>query len=212
MPALSHIAPDFRFYMDKTPSRVGLVTEVFRVSEGVKRSKHPTHSICAWGARADELLAGHENTSGAGVGSPLHKAAEAGADVLMIGCDLRTCTLVHVSEAIVRVPYLGVVSYKGYDKAVTLVDYDGTETLFPPKDLPGDGNGFVSVQKALQERGMIHECKFGSALCLKFPAKECLGIAVEMLKKDPAAVLCSSPRCSVCPPSREVIKKAKQEG
>ena len=209
MPALSSLQPDNRFYMVKTPSRVGLVTEVFRCSQGVKRSKHPTHSICAWGARADELLAGHENTSGVGVGSPLHKAAEAGADMLMIGCDLRTCTLVHVSEAIVRVPYLGKVGYPGYERVLTLVDYDGSETVFPSKDPPGDGSGFVAVQKALEERGLIHQCTLGSAKCLKFPAKDCLNIAVNLLKEDPTALLCGHPRCPVCPKSREIIQQAK---
>jgi len=209
MPALSSPQPDGRFYMAKTPSRVGLVTEVFRVSEGVKRSKHPTHSICAWGKRADEVLAGHEKTSGAGVGSPLHRATDAGADVLMIGCDLRTCTLVHVSEAIVRTPYLGKVGYPGYDRTWTLVDYDGSETVFPPKDSPGDGNGFVSVQKELDKRGLLKRCKFGSADCLKFSGKDCLDIAVELLQKDPAAVLCDNPKCAVCPRSKEIIAEAK---
>lgn len=210
MPALSSIQPDNRFYMAKTPSRVGLVTEVFRVSEGVKRSKHPTHSICGWGARAEELLAGHEKTSGVGATSPLPTAARAGADVLMIGCDMRTCTLVHAAEAIVRVPYLGVVAYPGYNEPVTLVDYDGSETDFPPKDLPGDGNGFANVQRVLEERGSILHCKFGAAECIKFSGKECLDTAVEMLKADPAAVLCDSPNCSVCPKSREVIAQAKE--
>ena len=206
MPALSSIQPDRRFYMAKTPSRVGLVTEVFRVSSGVKRSKHPTHSISAWGARADELLAGHENVSPAGVGSPLHKAAEAGADMLMIGCDLTTCTLVHVSESIVGVPYLGVVWYKGYHGALTLVDYDGSEIVFEPKDGPGDGSGFTAVQEVLEQRGLIHRCKLGSAECLKFPAKDCLDIAVELVRADPAALLCDNPNCSVCPPSRKLCQ------
>jgi len=209
MPALSNIQPDYRFYMAKTPSRVGLVTEVFRCSPDVKRSKHPTHSICAWGKRAEELLAGHELTSAVGVDSPLHKAAKAGADMLMIGCDLRTCTLVHCAEAIVRVPYLGKVSYGGYDHAVTLVDYDGTEILFPPKDLPCDGTGFAVVQEVMEQRGLISECILGSAKCLKFSAAECLDIAVELLKKDPAALLCDNPNCPVCPRSREIIAQAK---
>jgi len=210
MPALSQPPEDGRFYMAKTPSRVGLVTEVFRVSEGVKRSRHPTHSVCAWGKRAEEFLAGHENTSPVGPGNPFHKAAEAGADVLMIGCDLTTCTLVHTAEALVRVPYLGKVWYPGYRGAITLVDYDGTEIAFEPKDGPGDGSGFVAVQDVLEQRRLITVCKLGSAKCLKFSAKKCLDIAVELLEADPAALLCDNPRCPVCPKSREVIEQDRQ--
>ena len=207
MPALSSPPSDGRFYMAKTPSRVGLVTEVFRVSEGVKRSRHPSHSVCAWGKRARELLSGHDKTSPVGVGNPFHNAARAGADMLMIGCDLRTCTLVHTAEAIARVPYLGKVGYPGYDKPLILVDYDGSETLFPCKDPPGDGTGFAAVQEALEQRGMIMECKLGSAGCLKFSAKDCLDVAVELVRADPTALLCENPKCPVCPKSREIIEQ-----
>lgn len=211
MPALSTPTPDGRFYMAKTPSRVGLVTELFRISEGVKRSKHPSHSVSAWGKRAEELLAGHENTSPVGCNNPFHKAAEAGADMLMIGCDLRTCTLVHTAEAICRTPYLGKVGYPGYERTLTLVDYDGTETVFEPKDSPGDGSGFAAVQDVLEQRGLITECKLGSATCLKFSAKKCLDIAVELVAADPAALLCDNPNCAVCPKSRQIIEQTKAE-
>ncbi|RPI59739.1 MAG: aminoglycoside N(3)-acetyltransferase, partial [Planctomycetaceae bacterium] len=80
MPVFSGPQPNLVFKMKRTPSRVGLLTEALRRAEGTIRSKHPTHSMAAWGKRAEELMAGHELTTGVGLNSPLHKAAAAGAD------------------------------------------------------------------------------------------------------------------------------------
>ena len=196
------------FKIKRTPSVVGLLTEAFRRSEGVRRSMHPTHSVVAWGKRRDEFLAGHEKTSGLGVDSPFHKAAKAGADILHIGCTMTTCSLVHVGEAIVRAPYLGKVSYGGYDITMTLVDYDGNEHEFPLYDNPGDSKAFINVQNEMDRRGMIHHCKVGGAESIKFDAMDCLNTTVEMLREDPAVLLCDKPTCPVCPASRKIIAES----
>jgi aminoglycoside 3-N-acetyltransferase len=47
------------FDVNRTPSEMGLLTEVFRRTSGVMRSLHPTHSICAIGPLAQELTATH---------------------------------------------------------------------------------------------------------------------------------------------------------
>ncbi len=209
LPVFSSPTPDGIFKIKRTPSRVGLITEAFRRSEGVLRSKHPTHSVAAWGKRRDEFLADHEKSTGLGVDSPFHKAAKAGADILMIGCDLTTCSLVHVGEAVVRVPYLGKVAYPGYDRTLTLIDYDGSRIEFPCKDNPGDSANFTVVQEEMERRGLIAHCKVGQAESLKFKAMDCLDTTVDLLKKDPAALLCNNPRCPVCPKSRQIIAQAQ---
>lgn len=48
------------FDAQRTVSRMGLITEVFRRYPGVVRSLHPTHSVAVWGSRADAIIAGHE--------------------------------------------------------------------------------------------------------------------------------------------------------
>lgn len=209
LPVFCSPRPDGIFKIKRTPSRVGLITEAFRRSEGVRRSRHPTHSVAAWGKRAEEFLAGHEQTTALGVDSPFHKAAKAGADILMIGCHLTTCSLVHVAEAVVRPPYLGKVFYPGYDRTLTLIDYDGTEMQFPPVDNPGDSANFTVVQEELERRGMIQHCKVGSAETLKFKAMDCLNTAVELVRKDPGALLCDSPRCGVCSAARKIIEDSR---
>lgn len=209
LPVFSSPTPDRIFKIKRTPSRVGLITEAFRRSDGVIRSKHPTHSVAAWGKRAAEFTAGHEKCSGGlGVDSPFHKAAKAGSDVLMLGCNLTTLSLIHVGESIVRAPYLGKVFYPGYDRTFTLVDYDGSSIDFPPKDIPTDSAAFINVQNELDKRGLIQHCQVCDAKCMKFDALTCLNLTVEMLKADPAILLCHNPRCSVCVPGRKIVEQA----
>jgi aminoglycoside 3-N-acetyltransferase len=208
LPVFSNPRPDGIFNVRRVPSRVGLITDAFRRSEGVRRSLHPTHSVAAWGRRAEELLAGHDKTSGLGVDSPFHKAAKAGAYVLMMGCDMRTLSLIHVSEAVVRVPYLGKVCYPGYDRALTLIDYEGNAHQVPPRDVPTDSAAFLVVQNELDRRGQIRRCRVGSAETMRFDAMTCLNLAIELLRKNPAVLLCQNPRCPVCAPARKLVEEA----
>ncbi len=204
MPTFSHLQPDSIFRVDETPSRTGLITETFRTTPGVVRSWHPTHAVSAWGAHAAEWTAGHEHNSGLGVGSPLHRAAEAGAKILMIGCDVRTCSLVHVAEAIVRVPYLGKVWYTGGDRTLYVITPSGQQITIPPKDPPTCSAGFGRVQQRLEEAGQLGHHRIGAADCLLFRGMDALDAAVDLLKQDPHALLCTNPKCSVCPRARAV--------
>lgn len=47
----------------RTISQMGLISELFRRSPGVARSQHATHSVAAWGARANEIVADHEHSA-----------------------------------------------------------------------------------------------------------------------------------------------------
>ncbi len=205
MPAFSHPRPEGFFDTRTTPSRTGALTEALRRSPDSWRSLHPTHSVVAWGERAPELVAGHEQTSGLGLGSPLHRAVEAGAVVLMIGCPMTTCSLVHVAEAVVRPPYFGEVCYPGYDAILSGIDDQGERHVFPPHDVPTDSRGFTVVHQELERRGLLQHCRLGEAETLRFLGRDCLEVATDLLRRDPSSLLCDSAGCEVCPRAREII-------
>jgi len=207
VPTFCRPTPDRVFQIRRTPSIVGLLTEAFRRTQGSRRSRHPTHSVVAWGRRALPLLEGHEHTSALGPDSPLHKAARSGGYVLMIGCNLKTCSLVHVAEAIVRVPYLGHFTYAGFAEPVTLIDYDGSSELMVLRDQPADSRAFLKVQELMEELGQIARGRFGDAEVLRFTGVNCLAAALALLRRDPAVLLCEKANCPVCPPSREYCEE-----
>jgi aminoglycoside 3-N-acetyltransferase len=206
MPVFSNPVPGQPFDLRNTPSRTGLITETFRQRPGVVRSLHPTHSVAALGPLAEQLTADHARTSGLGVDSPFHKAAEAGARVLMIGCDLRACSLIHVAEAIARVPYLGRVWYPGYDATLTVIDGRGQRFIAPPIDPPIDSQGFTVVEEELDRRGQLSKVVLGEARCLLFDGSAALDAALHLLGRDPLALLCDNPQCPVCPAARRIVR------
>ena len=91
-----------RFDVRRTPSQMGLVTELFRRTPGVTRSLHPTHSICALGPLANELCATHHlSPGGFGELSPFGMMARRKTTIIGLGVhDYRSLTQVHSMEDI----------------------------------------------------------------------------------------------------------------
>jgi aminoglycoside 3-N-acetyltransferase len=110
MPALSYerVTPDAPLFdLLNTPSNVGLVPEVFRQRAGTLRSLHPTHSICAVGMMAQELVAEHaKDSTPCGEHSPLHLLPGKNGQILMLGCGLEPNTSMHAVEELVDPLYL----------------------------------------------------------------------------------------------------------
>lgn len=91
----------------RTLSNIGALPEYFRLRPGTQRSLHPTHSVCASGARAAEVLAAHaDDRTPCGPGSPFHRLPEFASQILMLGCGLRPNTSMHAVEEMVVPPYL----------------------------------------------------------------------------------------------------------
>jgi aminoglycoside 3-N-acetyltransferase len=87
------------FDVRRTPSQVGLLTEMFRRMPGVVRSVHPTHSVAAWGARADEFVAGHHAAATpCGAGTPYARLAERNGKILFLGTGIDVITYFHTVE------------------------------------------------------------------------------------------------------------------
>ncbi len=117
---------------DTTPSRVGSLTNYVLKQPGRARSDHPTHSLAALGARAEEFCAGHswrERASTFDRNGPWGKLVDWDGKILWLGTDMRTQTAVHVVEDWMDLPYMA--------KCVALVEDGGktkeVETTMSPK-------------------------------------------------------------------------------
>ena len=108
MPALSGAQTPKGHHDNKmTPSNIGVIPEAFRLTGGVRRSMHPTHSVCAIGRLAEELLDEHEkDRTPCGVHSPFRKILFINAKILMLGCTLKPNTTMHAVEECIGTPYL----------------------------------------------------------------------------------------------------------
>jgi len=83
----------------RSPSMMGLVTEVFRRSPGVVRSLSATHPLLAWGSQAEAFIAGHENTDKPfGPDSPFARLIECDALILGLDAPFSSFTFTHFVE------------------------------------------------------------------------------------------------------------------
>jgi len=109
LPALTYESVTFdnpRFSVNDSEPCVGILTKTFHKMPGVIRSMHPTHSVCAWGAKADELTKMHINdNTPVGPGSPFMLLPEYKGKLLFVGDVLGSCTFMHGIEEIVDAPY-----------------------------------------------------------------------------------------------------------
>ena len=91
-----------KFDVRRTPSQMGLVTELFRRRKGVVRSLHPTHSVLALGPLAEELCASHHLSPWTfGEASPFGVMARKKTVIIGVGVEyFRSLTQVHSMEDI----------------------------------------------------------------------------------------------------------------
>ena len=120
------------FDVKRTPSTVGAITEAFRNRRGICRSFHPTHSVCAWGAKAEWITSGHDSAStNFGPGTPWYKIMEEGGFIMGLGIDFGPVTFVHVIEDTIDDFPIKVYCDKEYNAKV--IDESGRETTMRVK-------------------------------------------------------------------------------
>ncbi len=86
------------FHQDM-PSNLGLLPNLFRVRNGVHRSLHPTHSVCAFGQNAEEFVQGELGSrSYCSPKSCYKKLMDMGGKILLMGVTLTKNTFFHGIE------------------------------------------------------------------------------------------------------------------
>jgi aminoglycoside 3-N-acetyltransferase len=97
--AIDYISQAKIFDVFHSPSQMGLLTELFRRSPEVYRSVHPTHSVAAWGAKVEELIADHHLArTPCGAGSPFLRLLDHEGKLLFLGTGIRAMTFFHAVE------------------------------------------------------------------------------------------------------------------
>jgi aminoglycoside 3-N-acetyltransferase len=185
MPALSYESVTESqpvFNVNETPSCVGALTEYFRQRAGTLRSLHPTHSISAYGKRAEFFVNNHEQDSTpVGLNSPLSKLKDEHGKILFIGCGLKPNTSMHGIEEFVIPEYL----YNG-DVAFTIEDTDGKTKQYNHTTHGFDGweQRYDRIENILNDR----ELKKGKVLeadCYLMDAVALWAKAFKKLKGNP---------------------------
>ena len=97
--AVEHYRRNPQFDIRKTPSQMGILTELFRRRAGVKVSLHPTHRTAALGPLADAITSGHFAAGTTfGRGTPFDVMAAHDTAIVGMGKSYGVLTQVHHVE------------------------------------------------------------------------------------------------------------------
>ncbi len=171
------------FDIERTPSIVGLLTNLFRKRPGVLRSLHPSHSVAAFGKDAAEFVAGHENCASAcAVDSPWHRLLERSAKMLMLGAHVYNTTFMHgVTEWT-----LGVENTKFYPCPFELRGYNGKVMKdVRMKTTVGVSSKFPVLEAEFESAGALKRFQFGAADSILMDCRGVAEITASALKKNP---------------------------
>jgi aminoglycoside 3-N-acetyltransferase len=148
-----------RFDLRRTPSQMGLATEIFRRIKGVRQSRHPMYRVAALGPLAAALTTGHESAEGAcGPGSPFDVMTAHDTLILGIGKPFEVLTHIHHVEDLMGEDF-PVPRSVGGDLTMTLVD--GEEEI--PFTLRHTGFRWKRNMwklRAIMERDKLQEWRF----------------------------------------------------
>jgi aminoglycoside 3-N-acetyltransferase len=150
----------------KSPSAMGLLTEVFRRNKEVLRSLSPTHPLLAWGKDAGDFLAGHERTDRPfGPESPFARLLERNALLLCLDCGFPSITFTHFVEDRLA----GSLPFPLYeDQAMPgiSIDREGQRIECRIKVLSAEANRLRREPRLIDEllrAGTLHERKLGNS-------------------------------------------------
>jgi aminoglycoside 3-N-acetyltransferase len=183
MPALSYNQqPPHLHDTRHTRSCVGFLSEYFRTRTGTLRSLHPTHSVCALGARAPSMLERHlEDATPCGPHSPFRRLMEGDGKILMLGCGLRPNTAMHAIEELAPPPYLF-----GPEREYIITDGEGRvfRKRYRTHDFSGYEQRYERVADLLRD-DQLRTSYVGDAWCHLLNAAALKECALAKLREDP---------------------------
>lgn len=154
------------FDVRKTPSMMGMVSEMFRRRPDVVRSLHPTHPVLVRGNRAEWFVDAHPDCRyPCGPGSPFDRLASVDGVVVFFNVPFAMYTFFHYLEHLVS-PQLPFPLYTEEAFEVPVVDRAGrprtvTTHVFSPDAIRR--RRFDVFEAALRQRGLIREVRVGDS-------------------------------------------------
>ena len=150
----------------RSPSAMGLLTEVFRRGKGVVRSLSPTHPLLAWGADAANFVEGHAATDRPfGPDSPFSRLLDCNAMLLCLDCGFSSITFTHFVEDRLQTT-LPFPLYEADPMPGVSIDRDGNRIESQVRVLSREANRLrreARLVAHLSQHGTLRQARLGNS-------------------------------------------------
>ena len=174
------------FDVPRTPSAVGLISEVFRRRSGVLRSLNPLHPVLAYGPLAEWLVADHEKCAhSCGKGSPFERFLNLHGKFLFFDAKFSSLTFMHYVEHIFS-PRSPVHLYHPTPAMVRVKDAAGREFLvrqFFFSEAARQRRNFAPVERKLLADGTLRKARIGNTRLLCVSAREVVDASATLIER-----------------------------
>ena len=183
---LHYLQKDPVFNVNRTMSKMGIISEVFRRKKGVMRSLSPTHPVLAYGKDASRIVANHEKCLyPCGEGSPFHKFRLLNGKVLFFDAPFRSFTFIHYIEDLIKAR-MSFPMYHEKPFAARVIDHQGNEYKVPAYVF-GE-QAFTTrnpgvLEKELIRRNLLRKERIGNTALMLVAAEDAVRCTYEMLDK-----------------------------
>ena len=155
--------------LQRTPSKMGLLTEVFRRGKNVLRSPNPAHPLLAYGEKAEWFIEGHDQVSESfGSDSPFSKLLKLNGKILCIDAPFSTITFTHFLEDRVK-DQLGFDFYEPEAMAGVVIDANGDQLPVPTRVISRQANKLRREERLVQwldDQKLIRRARVGNSRLL----------------------------------------------
>lgn len=173
------------FDVRKTPSHMGMVSEMFRRREGVLRSFSPSHPVLAFGPKAEWIVADHDKCLyPCGPGSPFEKLWELGGKIVVFHVHYPTITFVHYAEHFVE----KLLPFPLYSETFEVPSINSAGNLEIVKVRPFSPEAVrrrrpLMIMEELDKHHVAKRTKVGSSRILLLPTKESIACVEQMVRE-----------------------------
>ena len=181
--ALDWLQSGRRFDVRKTPSMMGMVSEVFRRRSDVQRSLHPTHPILVHGPDPGRFIDAHPAcVYPCGPGTPFDELARADGRVVFLNVPLDMFTFFHFLEHRVS-PRLPFALYAEPPFDAPVVDAEGRERTVRTYAFAREAIQRRRPERlydALRRRGSVAEQRVGATRLLALRVRDAIACTDEL--------------------------------
>lgn len=185
----------------KSKSKVGLLSETFRLSNDVIRTSSPTHSFGLCGRIKNNIYETNSPESPLGKGSVMEWLTHnSDSYVLMLGTDFSSLTYGHYLEIAAKVPWFDFSPWDYMNVLPIGVSIAREQKL---KEIPGCAKSFTNFEKYLLEKKLINNYEYEGLSSYFISIKLLYDEGIKFFSNHYDRLLCPGNICPACDSRRK---------